>query len=183
MTCKHLIFYFRVSNVCVGVCQAEWVFVHSPIRSGPLSSALRSGRRALLPGWRKQRCLRRPHRPQCWSPGLWSLCGASPSWGPCTDSSDSTWAQESRWISASLILRSGGQRGGQQWHGTASEASLPLCSGGSEAAESPQGDGALLRITCPRFSSDGKGPCLMLTQPLSLCHTCSYTHLQTCTGV
>lgn len=88
----------------------EVTHVDSPIRSGHPAAALRSGRRALQPGWTRRRCPLRPRRPRCWSPGLWSLCGAPPSWVPCTDSSDSTWARGSRWIAA---CSSGGHRGGQ----------------------------------------------------------------------
>lgn len=47
------------------------------------SSAHRSGQPALLPGWRRRRCLLRPPHRRCWSPGPWSLCAATPSSAPC----------------------------------------------------------------------------------------------------
>lgn len=101
---------------------------HLPIRSGHLAAALHSGRRALLPGWRRQRFPRHLHHPRCWSRGQWSLCGAQPSWVPCKDSWDSTSALGSRWVSAFSGLTVE-DRGGQQSDGAPTKASEMPCSG------------------------------------------------------
>lgn len=80
-----------------------------PTRSGRRASARRSGRPVPPPGWKRRRSPRRLRRQRCWSPGRWSLCGARPSWVPCTDSSGSTSARGSRWTSASSGLGSIGE--------------------------------------------------------------------------